>query len=67
MPTVYPTRLSPKQKDEIINRRGGRSDKSGKTRNLEIHHKDRNPRNNDPGNIRVLTEKEHDDLHARNR
>lgn len=67
MPPDYPKRLSPKQKDEIIERRGGDSDKSGKTRNLEIHHKDRNPGNNDPDNLRVLTKTEHKDLHARKR
>ena len=60
----YPKRLSPGAKNEIIERRGGKSDKSGKTRNLEIHHKDRNPGNNKPSNLRVLTEKEHDELHA---
>ena len=63
----YPKRLSPNQKKEIIDRRGHKSDKSGKTRNLEVHHKDRNPGNNDPDNLRVLTEKEHDGLHARDR
>lgn len=60
-----PKRLSPADKAEIIQRRGGDSDKSGKRRNLEIHHKDRNPGNNDPRNLRVLTAKEHRDLHAR--
>ena len=33
--------------------------------NLEIHHKDRNPNNNDPRNLRILTEKEHEDLHSK--
>lgn len=60
----YPKSLSPQAKKEIIQRRGGKSDKSEKARNLEIHHKDRNPRNNDPRNLRVLTEKEHGELHA---
>ena len=60
----YPKRLSPAAKKEIIDRRGGKSDRSGKTRNLEIHHTDRNPGNNKPSNLRVLTAKEHDDLHA---
>jgi len=60
--------LTPKEKDEIIRRRGCKSDKTGKKHpisNLEIHHKDRNPRNNDPTNLRLLTPKEHTDLHKR--
>ncbi len=61
----YPKRLSPKARKEIIKRRGGDSDKSGSRRKLEIHHKDRDTKNNDPKNLTVLTEKEHDDLHAR--
>lgn len=61
----YPKKLSPAKTDEIIQRRGGKSDKSGKRRNLVIHHKDRKPSNNDPKNLRVLTEKEHRELHAR--
>ena len=61
------TLLTPEQREEIIRRRGTKSDKTGvKSRidNLEIHHKDRNPHNNDPKNLRVLTKKEHQDLHA---
>jgi hypothetical protein len=65
MPSKYPRKLSPQAKREIIQRRGGDSDKSGKRGNLEIHHKDRNPRNNDPSNLSVLTVKEHRDLHER--
>ena len=60
--------LSKKEREEIIRRRGTKSDKTGKKSRidaLEIHHKDRNPQNNDPENLRVLTKKEHDDLHAR--
>lgn len=57
--------LSEQDKREIIRRRGGDSDKSGKRGDLEIHHKDRNPHNNDPDNLRVLTPKEHRDLHKR--
>lgn len=60
--------LTPAQREEIIRRRGLQSDKDGQKHrisNLQIHHKDRNPRNNDPRNLRVLTEKEHDDLHRR--
>ena len=59
--------LTQKERDEIIRRRGTKSDKTGKKSRidaLEIHHKDRNPHNNDPHNLRVLTKKEHDELHA---
>ena len=62
------TKLTSKQREEIIRRRGTKSDKTGnKSRidNLEIHHMDRNTNNNDPRNLRVLTKKEHDDLHKR--
>lgn len=61
-------KLTPKEREEIIRRRGTKSDKTGKKSridSLEIHHKDRNPNNNDPRNLRVLTKKEHDDLHKR--
>lgn len=61
----YLRELSPADKKEIIERRGGDSDKSGKKGALEIHHKDRNPHNNDPRNLSVLTKKEHQDLHKR--
>jgi len=60
--------LSSEDKEEIIRRRHCKSDRDGEVHrinNLEIHHKDRNPKNNDPRNLRVLTEKEHDDLHRR--
>jgi len=60
--------LSSKDKEEIIRRRGNISDGDGNKHpitNLEIHHKDRNPNNNDPQNLRVLTKKEHEDLHKR--
>ena len=62
------TELTPRQREEIIRRRGTKSDKTGKKSridSLEIHHKDRNTNNNDPQNLRVLTKKEHDDLHRR--
>jgi hypothetical protein len=55
-------------REAIIRRRGCKSDGDGKVHrisNLEIHHKDRNRENNDPRNLRVLTKKEHDDLHGR--
>ncbi len=61
-------RLTPSEREAIIRRRGGISDKDGQKHrisNLEIHHKDRNPANNDPRNLRVLTKKEHDELHGR--
>ncbi len=62
-------KLTPSKREEIIRRRGTKSDKTGKKSridNLEIHHKDRNPDNNDPGNLRVITKKEHEVLHKRN-
>jgi len=58
--------LTPAEKEEIIRRRGLRSDgdkQKHQMGNLEIHHKDRNPQNNDPANLRVLTKKEHQELH----
>jgi hypothetical protein len=61
-------KLTQSQREEIIRRRGTKSDKTQKKSridNLEIHHKDRNPNNNDPSNLRVLTKKEHDELHKR--
>jgi len=64
MPNDRP--LTDAQKQEIIERRGHRSDGDGKVhRILEVHHKDRNPRNNDPSNLRLLTPKEHEELHKR--
>jgi len=60
--------LIPAEREEIIRRRGCKSSKDSKVHrisNLEIHHKDRNRENNDPQNLRVLTKKEHDDLHRR--
>lgn len=62
------TRLTPEQREEIIRRRGTKSDKTGKKSRidqLEIHHKNRKPNDNDPTNLRVLTKKEHDELHKR--
>ncbi len=61
-------RVTPSQRETIIRRRGNISDGDGQKHpitNLEIHHKDRDPENNDPRNLRVLTPKEHDDLHRR--
>ena len=61
-------RLTAEQREEIIRRRGCKSDGDGQVHrinNLEIHHKNRNPNDNDPRNLRVLTKKEHDALHGR--
>jgi len=63
-------RLTPAKREEIIRRRGTKSDKTGnksQINNLEVHHKDRDPKNNDLKNLRVLTQKEHHDLHNRDR
>lgn len=63
-------RLTPAKREEIIRRRGTKSDKTGnksQIKNLEVHHKDRNPENNGLNNLRVLTKKEHHDLHNRDR
>jgi hypothetical protein len=62
------TLLTSKEKEELIRRRNNISDGDKNKHpisNLEIHHKDRNPDNNDPKNLRVLTVKEHKDLHKR--
>ena len=59
--------LTSEERKEIIKRRGTKSDKTkekSRIDRLEIHHKDRNPHNNDPKNLRVLTIKEHDELHS---
>lgn len=63
-------KLTAAQREEIIRRRGTKSDKTGeKSRidSLDIHHKDRNPNNNDPRNLRVLKREEHQELHAKDR
>ena len=65
MAKQYPKSLSPQNKRDIINRRGGDSDRSGKGGDLEIHHQDRRTTNNKPDNLVVLTKKEHRDLHKR--
>lgn len=60
--------LTPEEREAIIRRRGCQSDKDGyrhRISNLEIHHKDRNPQNNNPENLRVLTKEEHTELHKR--
>ena len=58
--------LTDAEKEAIIDRRNHRSDGDGKVhRNLEVHHKDRDPSNNEPANLRLLTPKEHQELHKR--
>jgi hypothetical protein len=60
--------LTPSQREEIIRRRGCKSDGDGKVHridNLDIHHKDRNRNHNEPENLRVLAKKEHTELHRR--
>ncbi len=60
--------LSSAEKETIIRRRDCISDGDGERHwasNLIIHHKDRNPHNNYASNLRVLTPKEHKELHAR--
>ncbi|MCK4329209.1 HNH endonuclease [candidate division WOR-3 bacterium] len=57
--------LSSSQKEAIIRRRSDKDGRVHRITNLEIHHKDRNTNNNDPRNLRVLTIKEHDELHRR--
>lgn len=60
--------LPSEEREAIIRRRGCQSDKDGQRHrisNLEIHHKNRNPQNNDPKNLRVLTKEEHRELHKR--
>lgn len=62
------TLLTEEEKKEIIKRRGYVSDGDGKKhdrRSLQIHHKDRNPHNNNPRNLRILTKREHKELHKR--
>lgn len=62
------SKLTPDDREAIIRRRGCRSDGDGEVHrisNLEIHHRDRNTNNNTPRNLRVLTKKEHDELHSR--
>ena len=52
----------------LLQQRGPKSHKTGnrhRPSTLEVHHKDRDPSNNDPSNLRLLTEKEHKDLHKR--
>jgi hypothetical protein len=58
--------LSEDEKYAIKKRRHFKSDKTGerhRPNNLEIHHKNRNPHDNRPENLRLLTPQEHEELH----
>jgi hypothetical protein len=60
--------LTAEQKRKIIKRRKyicDRDKRRHQPRNLIIHHKDRNPENNDPKNLRVLCVEHHEELHRR--
>ncbi len=60
------TRLTAIETESIIRFRGVRSEKDGRAHPISIlviHHKDRNPENNDPKNLKVLTKKEHGESH----
>lgn len=58
--------LSDAEKEAIIDRRHHCSDGDGRVhRILDVHHKDRDPTNNDSTNLRLLTPKEHQALHKR--
>ena len=62
------TLLTEAQKEDIKKRRGYICDKDGRKHRsgtLIIHHKDRNPHNNDPANLRVLCDDCHTDLHSK--
>ena len=60
--------LSDAEKEAIKKRRGFVCDadkQKHRSSNLEVHHKDRNPKHNEPENLRVLCIKHHDKLHSR--
>jgi len=48
----------------LIKLLGGKCEICGSTENLELHHKDRNPKNNDPSNIQLLCRKCHRRIHG---
>ena len=59
--------LSEEEKHEIMERRGFKSDKTGKKQppsNLEIHHRNRDNKDNRPENLEKLTAKEHYKKHV---
>jgi hypothetical protein len=60
--------LTIEQRLAIIKRRDYRDDITGKkhpAKVLEIHHKNRNTKDNRGSNLRVLTIEQHQDLHKR--
>lgn len=63
-------KLTSAQRLEIIKRRGYCDDITGQKhpeKVLEIHHKNRDTDDNRGANLRVLTKKQHDELHAKYR
>ena len=60
--------LTPTQRLAIIKRRDYRDDitkQKHPAKVLDIHHKNRKRSDNEPRNLRVLTRKQHQDLHKR--
>jgi 5-methylcytosine-specific restriction endonuclease McrA len=60
--------LTPKQRSDLIRRRGGDCDGCGKrvnAGNAQIHHKNRNPNDDRPSNLRLLCTPCHDKLHGK--
>jgi len=60
--------LSEEEKHSLMKRRGFKSDKTKRRHppsKLVVHHKNRDPHNNRPENLRLLTKQEHKDLHKR--
>jgi hypothetical protein len=60
--------LSEEEKYELMKRRGFKSAKTGKKHKpseLEVHHMNRNTRDNRPQNLKLLTKREHKELHKR--
>ncbi len=59
--------LSENDKEKIKKRRNyicNRDGRKHRSSTLIIHHKDRDPHNNDPNNLRLLCRKHHKELHA---
>ena len=62
------TELTPEQRLAIIKRRDYRDDitkQKHPAKVLEIHHKNRNTKDNRGSNLRLLTKEQHKDLHGR--
>ena len=60
--------LTSEERLAIIKRRDYRDDINGQkhpARVLEIHHKNRDTQDNNPRNLRVLTQEQHKELHRR--